>query len=62
MAGSDVSRSETRTAVKEEAPRTEEVAATDNLLEWKAGSREWLILACLTIVTLIVVSFKPFNI
>lgn len=56
MAESDVSRSETLTAevLKVEAPHTGEVAA-ENILEWKAGSREWLILACLTIVTLVVV-------
>jgi hypothetical protein len=42
-------------AMKIEEPQSEEVAAADTL-EWKAGSREWLILGCLTVVTLVVVS------
>jgi hypothetical protein len=38
-----------------EEPKAEEVTTT-NMLKWKAGSHEWLILGCLTIITLVVVS------
>jgi hypothetical protein len=58
MAERDISTDGTRSGVetmKIEEPPAEEVAAADTL-EWKAGSREWLILGCLTGVTLVVVS------
>lgn len=40
-------------AMKIEEPQVE-VSPTTDILEWKAGSREWLIMGCLTIVTLVV--------
>jgi hypothetical protein len=63
MAKSDISTEDTISggeALKIEEQHTKEADAVD-ITEWKAGSREWLIMGCLTLVTLVVVSYSWFQ-